>query len=201
MITAETPTVGAAASPRGKMISKAGLHAAHNHRLGPSVGSLGRFKTNCTHFKAKPLIIVMKPVYFPGLERELVGTAVGGRVNRLPDGIRLGFTVVKVHTYMFHWKSYGCTILSYRRERKRRVSLEGGRILHTQRVQLRTGCSEAAGFLLQTNSTSAVLFRSFLFVRGKISLLAVIILLMQHLGTFCVRPPLCVLALSLLRGF
>lgn len=98
--TAEIPTVGAGGSPYGKMISKARLHAAHKHRVAPSVGSLGRFKTDCSHFEAKPLIIVMKPIYFPGLEQELLGTAVGGRMNRLPDGIRLGFTVVKVHTYM-----------------------------------------------------------------------------------------------------
>lgn len=123
--TAEIPTVGAGGSPYGKRISKARQHAAHKHRLAPSVGSLGAFKTNCTHFKAKPLIIVMKPFYLPGLERELLGTAVGGRMNRLPDGIRLGFTVVKVHTYMCFTGNHmvARSSVSNGRDRKRHVSL------------------------------------------------------------------------------
>lgn len=134
--TAEIPTVGAGGSPYRRMISKARRHAAHKHRLAPSVGSLGRFKTNCPHFEAKPLIIVMKPIYFPGLEQELLGTAVGGRMNRLPDWIRLGFTVVKVHTYMCFTGNHTIarSSVSYGRDCKRPVSLEEVRILQTQRV-------------------------------------------------------------------
>lgn len=101
------------------MISKARLHAAHKHKLAPSAGSLG-------HFKTKPLIIVMKPVYFPGLEQELLGTAVGGRMNRLPDEIHLGFTVVKVHTYMCFTgnRTVARSSVSNGRNCKRHASLE-----------------------------------------------------------------------------
>lgn len=76
-------------------------------------------------------------MYFPGLEQELLGTGVGGRMNRLPDEIRLGFTVVKVHTYMCFTGNHTVarSSVSNGRNYKRHVSiLEGVRILQTQRV-------------------------------------------------------------------